>query len=172
MFERLTLTSTISTKEIRHLYWLLSQYVNVKKNCANQPRSPLRMSQCMGGPVCQLMTEILHTISVLNTWISSHEWFSSQLRTMWKISCRGKTRNFMGFHSGMCPLRALGDMQRQHILAWFHSVLWYRAAVDLRFIPVMGRIPWSCGAVILLAIISSCRAVTLESIHWSSSNAK
>uniref|UniRef100_A0A8C9ZAL5 Ephrin-B2a-like n=1 Tax=Sander lucioperca TaxID=283035 RepID=A0A8C9ZAL5_SANLU len=41
-----------------------------------------------------------------------------------------------------------------------------------RFIPVMGRIPWSCGAVILLAIISSCRAVTLESIHWSSSNAK
>ncbi|XP_078113334.1 ephrin-B2a-like [Sander vitreus] len=36
----------------------------------------------------------------------------------------------------------------------------------------MGRIPWSCGAVILLAIISSCRAVTLESIHWSSSNAK
>ncbi|TDH16947.1 hypothetical protein EPR50_G00003460 [Perca flavescens] len=36
----------------------------------------------------------------------------------------------------------------------------------------MGRIPWSCGAVILLAIISSCRAVTLESVHWSSSNAK
>ncbi|XP_029282433.1 ephrin-B2a-like [Cottoperca gobio] len=36
----------------------------------------------------------------------------------------------------------------------------------------MGRITCSCCAVILLAIISSCRAVTLESIHWSSSNAK
>ncbi|XP_041793856.1 ephrin-B2a-like [Chelmon rostratus] len=36
----------------------------------------------------------------------------------------------------------------------------------------MGRITWSCGAVILLAIVCSCRAVTLESIHWSSSNAK
>nr|XP_033486629.1 ephrin-B2a-like isoform X2 [Epinephelus lanceolatus] len=36
----------------------------------------------------------------------------------------------------------------------------------------MGRITWSCGAVTLLAIISSCRAVTLESIHWSSSNTK
>ncbi|XP_060891964.1 ephrin-B2a-like [Labrus mixtus] len=43
---------------------------------------------------------------------------------------------------------------------------------NLTFIPVMGRITWSCGAVILLAIISSCRAVTLESIHWSSSNTK
>ncbi|XP_059210917.1 ephrin-B2a-like [Centropristis striata] len=36
----------------------------------------------------------------------------------------------------------------------------------------MGRITWSCAAVILLAIISSCRAVTLESVHWSSSNTK
>ncbi|XP_034536409.1 ephrin-B2a-like [Notolabrus celidotus] len=36
----------------------------------------------------------------------------------------------------------------------------------------MGRTTWSCGALILLAIISSCRAVTLESIHWSSSNTK
>ncbi|XP_049455409.1 ephrin-B2a-like [Epinephelus fuscoguttatus] len=36
----------------------------------------------------------------------------------------------------------------------------------------MGRIAWSFGAVTLLAIISSCRAVTLESIHWSSSNTK
>uniref|UniRef100_UPI0037E88CDF ephrin-B2a-like n=1 Tax=Semicossyphus pulcher TaxID=241346 RepID=UPI0037E88CDF len=36
----------------------------------------------------------------------------------------------------------------------------------------MGRTTWSCGAVILLAIISSCRAVTLESILWSSSNTK
>ncbi|XP_028257967.1 ephrin-B2a-like [Parambassis ranga] len=37
----------------------------------------------------------------------------------------------------------------------------------------MGRSTWSGGAVILvLAIICSCRAVTLESIHWSSSNAK
>ncbi|KAM8893664.1 ephrin-B2a-like [Spinachia spinachia] len=36
----------------------------------------------------------------------------------------------------------------------------------------MGRIPCSCAAVILLAVISSCRAVTLESVHWSSSNAK
>ncbi|KAM9366367.1 ephrin-B2a-like [Symphorus nematophorus] len=43
-----------------------------------------------------------------------------------------------------------------------------------RFVPVMGRrsITWSCGAVILLAIIYSCRAVTLESVHWSSSNTK
>eukprot|EP00064_Thunnus_orientalis_P002703 superscaffoldBa00000207_g2710 len=36
----------------------------------------------------------------------------------------------------------------------------------------MGTVTWSCGAVILLAIICSCRAITLESIHWSSSNAK
>ncbi|KAG8001619.1 Ephrin-B2, partial [Nibea albiflora] len=34
------------------------------------------------------------------------------------------------------------------------------------------RITWSRGAVILLAVISSCRAVTLESILWSSSNTK
>ncbi|XP_029986918.1 ephrin-B2a-like [Sphaeramia orbicularis] len=41
----------------------------------------------------------------------------------------------------------------------------------MRFIPVMGRrITWSCGSVILLVIICSCRAITLESIHWSSSN--
>ncbi|GLD47345.1 ephrin-B2a-like protein [Lates japonicus] len=36
----------------------------------------------------------------------------------------------------------------------------------------MGRSAWSCGAVIFLAIVCSCRAATLESIHWSSSNAK
>ncbi|KAK9542897.1 hypothetical protein VZT92_000720 [Zoarces viviparus] len=36
----------------------------------------------------------------------------------------------------------------------------------------MGRITCSCAAVILLAVISSCRAATLESIHWSSSNTK
>ncbi|KAK2853904.1 hypothetical protein Q5P01_006565 [Channa striata] len=36
----------------------------------------------------------------------------------------------------------------------------------------MGRRAWSCGAVILLAIICPCRAVTLESVHWSSSSAK
>ncbi|KAM6950711.1 ephrin-B2a-like [Lycodopsis pacificus] len=36
----------------------------------------------------------------------------------------------------------------------------------------MGRITCSCAAVILLAVISSCRAVTLESIHWGSSNTK
>ncbi|CAK6965890.1 ephrin-B2-like [Scomber scombrus] len=36
----------------------------------------------------------------------------------------------------------------------------------------MGTVTWSCGAVILLAIICSCRAITLESIHWSSSNTK
>ncbi|KAM8761915.1 ephrin-B2a-like [Acanthopagrus schlegelii] len=37
----------------------------------------------------------------------------------------------------------------------------------------MGRIvTWSRGAVILLAIICSCRAGTLESIHWSISNTK
>ncbi|KAK5874120.1 hypothetical protein PBY51_019095 [Eleginops maclovinus] len=36
----------------------------------------------------------------------------------------------------------------------------------------MGRLTCSCCATVLLAIISSCRAVTLESIHWSSSNAK
>lgn len=43
---------------------------------------------------------------------------------------------------------------------------------NLTFIPVMGRTTWSCGALILLAIISSCGSVTLESIHWSSSNTK
>ncbi|XP_051800881.1 ephrin-B2a-like isoform X2 [Acanthochromis polyacanthus] len=36
----------------------------------------------------------------------------------------------------------------------------------------MGRRTWSCAAVILLAVICSCRAATLESVHWSSSNAK
>nr|XP_040051184.1 ephrin-B2a-like [Gasterosteus aculeatus aculeatus] len=36
----------------------------------------------------------------------------------------------------------------------------------------MGRITCSCAAVILLAVTSSCRAVTLESVHWSSSNTK
>ncbi|XP_068431248.1 ephrin-B2a-like [Clinocottus analis] len=36
----------------------------------------------------------------------------------------------------------------------------------------MGSITCSCAAGILLAVISSCRAVTLGSIHWSSSNAK
>ncbi|KAI3377545.1 hypothetical protein L3Q82_008721 [Scortum barcoo] len=36
----------------------------------------------------------------------------------------------------------------------------------------MGRLTWSRGAVMLLAIIGSCRAVTLESVHWSSSNSK
>uniref|UniRef100_A0A672H0L5 Ephrin RBD domain-containing protein n=1 Tax=Salarias fasciatus TaxID=181472 RepID=A0A672H0L5_SALFA len=40
-------------------------------------------------------------------------------------------------------------------------------------IPVMGRSTWSCAAVILLlAAVRTCGAVTLESIHWSSSNAK
>ncbi|XP_026176370.1 ephrin-B2a-like [Mastacembelus armatus] len=38
--------------------------------------------------------------------------------------------------------------------------------------PVMGRSTRSCCAVILLAIVCSCRAVTLEAIHWSSSNTK
>ncbi|XP_039987304.1 ephrin-B2a-like [Xiphias gladius] len=36
----------------------------------------------------------------------------------------------------------------------------------------MGRSTWSCGALILLAIVCWCRAATLESIHWSGSNAK
>ncbi|XP_071346164.1 ephrin-B2a-like isoform X2 [Trachinotus anak] len=36
----------------------------------------------------------------------------------------------------------------------------------------MGRSAWGCGAVILLAIICWCRAATLESIHWTGSNAK
>ncbi|XP_041841470.1 ephrin-B2a-like [Melanotaenia boesemani] len=36
----------------------------------------------------------------------------------------------------------------------------------------MGRSALSCAAVILLAVVCSCRAATLESIHWSSSNAK
>ncbi|KAM9861245.1 ephrin-B2-like [Aulostomus maculatus] len=38
----------------------------------------------------------------------------------------------------------------------------------------MGTIPWICGAVILilLAVIRSCRAITLESVTWSSSNPK
>ncbi|KAM7424312.1 hypothetical protein PAMA_000583 [Pampus argenteus] len=36
----------------------------------------------------------------------------------------------------------------------------------------MGTVTWSCGALILLDIICSCRAITLQSIHWSSSNTK
>ncbi|KAM4743732.1 ephrin-B2a-like isoform 2-T2 [Anableps anableps] len=36
----------------------------------------------------------------------------------------------------------------------------------------MGGRARSCCAVILLTIVCSCRGVTLESIHWSSSNAK
>ncbi|KAM4593476.1 ephrin-B2-like [Odontesthes bonariensis] len=36
----------------------------------------------------------------------------------------------------------------------------------------MERSARSCGAVFLLAVVCSCRAATLESIHWSSSNAK
>uniref|UniRef100_A0A665TEQ8 Ephrin-B2a-like n=1 Tax=Echeneis naucrates TaxID=173247 RepID=A0A665TEQ8_ECHNA len=36
----------------------------------------------------------------------------------------------------------------------------------------MGGSAWSRGALILLAIICSCRAATLESIHWTGSNAK
>uniref|UniRef100_A0A668RKN4 Ephrin RBD domain-containing protein n=1 Tax=Oreochromis aureus TaxID=47969 RepID=A0A668RKN4_OREAU len=43
---------------------------------------------------------------------------------------------------------------------------------SLRFFPGMGSSAWSCGALFLLAIVCSCRAITLESIHWSSSNAK
>lgn len=43
---------------------------------------------------------------------------------------------------------------------------------SLRFLPGMGSSAWSCGALFLLAIVCSCRAITLESIHWSSSNAK
>lgn len=48
---------------------------------------------------------------------------------MWKCSCnRRKTRILQ---SGMCPLRAPGDMmQRRPLLTRFHSGLWYRAAVD------------------------------------------
>ncbi|XP_053721490.1 ephrin-B2a-like [Synchiropus splendidus] len=36
----------------------------------------------------------------------------------------------------------------------------------------MGTITWSFAAVILLPFLGSCRAVTLESVHWSSSNSK
>ncbi|XP_060924724.1 ephrin-B2a-like [Limanda limanda] len=36
----------------------------------------------------------------------------------------------------------------------------------------MGSSAWSCGAVMLLSIFCCCRAATLESIHWSGSNAK
>uniref|UniRef100_A0A3Q4MZJ3 Ephrin B2 n=1 Tax=Neolamprologus brichardi TaxID=32507 RepID=A0A3Q4MZJ3_NEOBR len=43
---------------------------------------------------------------------------------------------------------------------------------SLRFLPGMGSSAWCCGALFLLAIVCSCRAITLESIHWSSSNAK
>lgn len=47
---------------------------------------------------------------------------------MWKCSCsRRKTRIL---RSGMCPLRAPGDMQRRPLPTRFHSGLWYRAAVD------------------------------------------
>lgn len=53
-----------------------------KRECATQPRSPLRMSAYNGRTwsLSQLMTDnILFTISLLDTWISSHEWSSSQL---------------------------------------------------------------------------------------------
>ncbi|XP_004067193.2 ephrin-B2a [Oryzias latipes] len=46
-----------------------------------------------------------------------------------------------------------------------------RRGVFLIF-PVMGRSAQGCAAVILLAIVCSCRAATLESILWSSSNTK
>ncbi|XP_071760599.1 ephrin-B2-like [Centroberyx gerrardi] len=36
----------------------------------------------------------------------------------------------------------------------------------------MGRNTWSYSAVILLAIICSCRAIILESVYWNSSNTK
>ncbi|XP_029902695.1 ephrin-B2a-like [Myripristis murdjan] len=36
----------------------------------------------------------------------------------------------------------------------------------------MGKITWSYSCVILLAIICCCRAITLESIYWNSSNTK
>uniref|UniRef100_A0A3Q3WY68 Ephrin RBD domain-containing protein n=1 Tax=Mola mola TaxID=94237 RepID=A0A3Q3WY68_MOLML len=39
-------------------------------------------------------------------------------------------------------------------------------------IPGMGRIAWSCGALVLLATVGSCRAATLASVLWSSSNPK
>uniref|UniRef100_A0A8C6TVA8 Ephrin RBD domain-containing protein n=1 Tax=Neogobius melanostomus TaxID=47308 RepID=A0A8C6TVA8_9GOBI len=36
----------------------------------------------------------------------------------------------------------------------------------------MGTASWSSGAALVLALVCSCRAITLESIHWSSSNTK
>uniref|UniRef100_A0A8C6TXG6 Ephrin RBD domain-containing protein n=1 Tax=Neogobius melanostomus TaxID=47308 RepID=A0A8C6TXG6_9GOBI len=39
-------------------------------------------------------------------------------------------------------------------------------------VPGMGTASWSSGAALVLALVCSCRAITLESIHWSSSNTK
>ena len=122
-----------------------------RETVPSSPGLPYAWAMSMGGPASQLMTEILLTISVLNTWISSHGWFSSQLRTMWKASakCSRKSRNSeSGFLPGMCPVcapGAAGDMQRQHTLSCFHSVLWYWAAVDLWWGESHGAaVPWPC----------------------------
>lgn len=40
----------------------------------------------------------------------------------------------------------------------------------LSFAPVMGTLAWSCGALVLLAAVCSCRGATLESVLWSSTN--
>ncbi|XP_072321226.1 ephrin-B2a-like [Eucyclogobius newberryi] len=42
----------------------------------------------------------------------------------------------------------------------------------LALVPVMGTVSWRGGPVLVLALVCSCRAITLESIHWSSSNTK
>ncbi|XP_020794652.2 ephrin-B2a-like [Boleophthalmus pectinirostris] len=36
----------------------------------------------------------------------------------------------------------------------------------------MGTVSWRCGPVLVLTLVCSCLAITLESIHWSSSNTK
>lgn len=144
--------------------------------------SSVRMSLCMGGPVSQLMTKYSNTISVLNTRISSHEWFLQPI-----------THNVEDFTQLQEEERQLGgglslrDVScartwghRRHARATDFSPFSLcfmipeppSRVVLVTWRAVMGRRAWSCGAVILLAIICCCRAATLDSIHWTSSNAK
>ena len=44
------------------------------------------------------------------------------------------------------------------------------AVYDLPGMGRMGRMAWSCGALVLLATVGSCGAATLGSVLWSSSN--
>lgn len=138
--------STTPTKEIKSIFIDLSiwreEHETRGKKCANQPRSPLRRSLSMGGPVGQLTTEILHTVSVLDTRVSSRECSCSRWRTMWE------TRNSsLDFTQG-CVLRAhleppqtrRGERTPSHEtepLCACDSLLWWGESHG-------AAVPWSC----------------------------